>query len=136
MASLVIHAEVTCHLLHELVYLLIGPHKREDQKLIYISRVSLDTFPKSALPQLMERASPERRDRARRYVRIDDCLRCLIADGKIQRLSYVPGIIRGHGPPDFARPSQAAEVVKRITDMSSPFGTRFEVGEEDVAVVL
>ena len=80
MTSLVIHAEVTCHLLHELVYLLIGPHKREDQKLIYISRVSLDTFPKSALPQLMERASPERRDRARRYVRIDDCLRCLIAD--------------------------------------------------------
>lgn len=80
MTSLVIHAEVTCHLLHEVVYLLIGPHKREDQKLIYISRVSLDTFPKSALPQLMERASPERRDRARRYVRIDDCLRCLIAD--------------------------------------------------------
>lgn len=28
----------------------------------------------------MERATPERRDRARRYVRIDDCLRCLIAD--------------------------------------------------------
>ncbi|NKN51428.1 4-phosphopantetheinyl transferase, partial [Clostridioides difficile] len=80
MTSLVIHAEVTCHLLHELVYLLIGPHKRENQKLIYISRVSLDTFPKSALPQLMERASPERRDRARRYVRIDGCLRCLIAD--------------------------------------------------------
>jgi poly-gamma-glutamate capsule biosynthesis protein CapA/YwtB (metallophosphatase superfamily) len=63
-------------------------------------------------------------------------VRCLIADGKIQRLSYVPGVVRGHGPPDFARPSQAPEVVKRITAMSSPLGTRFEVGEEEVTVVL
>jgi len=60
-------------------------------------------------------------------------VRCLIADGKIHRLSFVPGVLRGHGPPDFARPSQAPEVVKRITDMSSPFDTRFEIGEEDVA---
>ena len=43
---------------------------------------------------------------------------------------------RGHGPPDFARPSQAPDVVKRITEMSSPFGTRFEVGEEEVTVAL
>ena len=63
-------------------------------------------------------------------------VRCLIADGKIQRLSYVPGVVRGHGPPDFARPSQAPEVVKRITAMSSPLGTRFEVGEEEVTVIL
>jgi poly-gamma-glutamate capsule biosynthesis protein CapA/YwtB (metallophosphatase superfamily) len=61
---------------------------------------------------------------------------CLISDGKIQRLSYVPGIIRGHGPPDFARPSQVAEVVKCISEMSSPFGTQFEVGEEEVTLVL
>jgi len=63
-------------------------------------------------------------------------VRCLIADGKIYRLSFVPGVLRGHGPPDFARPSQAPEVVKRITYMSLPFDTRFEIGEEDVAVVL
>ena len=63
-------------------------------------------------------------------------VRCLISDGKIKELSYVPGTIRGHGPPDFTRPSQSEEVVKRISEMSSPFGTRFEVGEEEVAVVL
>jgi poly-gamma-glutamate capsule biosynthesis protein CapA/YwtB (metallophosphatase superfamily) len=63
-------------------------------------------------------------------------VRCLISDGKIQRLSYVPGIIRGHGPPDFARPTQVPEVVQRMSEMSSPFGTRFEVGEEEVALAL
>jgi Bacterial capsule synthesis protein PGA_cap len=63
-------------------------------------------------------------------------VRCLISDGTIQRLSYVPGIIRGHGPPDFARPAQVPEVVQRMSAMSSPFGTRFEVGEEEVAIAL
>jgi hypothetical protein len=28
------------------------------------------------------------------------------------------------------------EVVQRMSDMSSPFGTRFEVGEEEVALAL
>jgi len=63
-------------------------------------------------------------------------VRCLISDGKIQRLSYVPGTLRGHGPPDFARPAQVPEVVQRLRDMSSPFGTRFEVGEEEVVLAL
>jgi hypothetical protein len=63
-------------------------------------------------------------------------VRCLISDGKIQRLAYVPGILRGHGPPDFARPAQVPEVVQCMSEMSAPFGTRFEVGDEDVAVVL
>jgi hypothetical protein len=59
-----------------------------------------------------------------------------VHDRKIQRLSYVPGILRGQGPPDFARPAQVPEVVQRISDMSAPFGTRFEVGEEEVALAL
>jgi hypothetical protein len=63
-------------------------------------------------------------------------VRCLISEGKIWRLSYVSGIIRGHGPPDFARSTQVPEVVQRISEMSSPFGTRFEVGEEEVALAL
>ena len=63
-------------------------------------------------------------------------VRCLISDGKIQRLSYVPGIIRGHGPPDFARPTQVPEVVQRMSDMSSPCGARFAVGAEAVAFAL
>lgn len=63
-------------------------------------------------------------------------VRCLLRDGEIHRLSYVPGMLYGNGPPKFTRPAQSPEVVKRMTEMSSPFGTRFEVGEEDVAVVL
>jgi len=63
-------------------------------------------------------------------------VRCLIHDGKIQRLSFVPGALDSNGPPIFTRPSQSSEVVDRMIQMSAPFGTRFEVGEEDVAVVL
>jgi hypothetical protein len=54
----------------------------------------------------------------------------------VKRLSYVPGIIRGHGPPDVARPTQVPEVVQRMSDMSSPCGTRCEVGAEEVAFAL
>ena len=63
-------------------------------------------------------------------------VRCLVRDGKIHELSYIPGTIRGHGPPDFTRPAQSEEVVNRISEMSSPFGTQFEVREEEVAVIL
>jgi poly-gamma-glutamate capsule biosynthesis protein CapA/YwtB (metallophosphatase superfamily) len=63
-------------------------------------------------------------------------VRCLIRSGKIHELSYVPGKIIGNGPPDFAPPSQLTQVVNRMREMSSPFGTRFEVRKDDVAVVL
>lgn len=63
-------------------------------------------------------------------------VRCLLRDGKIYRLSFLPGTLRGHGPPMFARPSESVEVVNRMREVSSPFGTRLEVGEEDVTVVL
>jgi poly-gamma-glutamate synthesis protein (capsule biosynthesis protein) len=63
-------------------------------------------------------------------------VRCLIRDGKIQRLSFVPGVLNGNGPPVFTRPAESPQVVERMIQMSTPFGTRFEVGEEDVTVVL
>lgn len=63
-------------------------------------------------------------------------LRCLIRDGKIQRLSFVPGCIDGHGPPNFYRPAEAPDVVQHMQQISERFGTRFEVGEEEVSVVL
>jgi poly-gamma-glutamate synthesis protein (capsule biosynthesis protein) len=63
-------------------------------------------------------------------------VRCVIRDGKIQRLSFVPGVLNGNGPPVFTRPAESPMVVERIIQMSTPFGTRFEVGEEDVTVVL
>jgi len=63
-------------------------------------------------------------------------LRCLVRDGKIQRLSFVPGRIDGHGPPNFFRPAEAPGVVQHMQQISERFGTRFEVGEEEVSVVL
>ena len=63
-------------------------------------------------------------------------VRCLIHDGKIHRLSFVPGMLHGYGPPVFTWPSESPDVVNRMKEMSSPFGTQFEVGEEDVTVVL
>jgi poly-gamma-glutamate synthesis protein (capsule biosynthesis protein) len=63
-------------------------------------------------------------------------VRCGIHDGVIERLSFVPGMIEGHGPPTFLRPAEGREIVQHLADISAPFGTRFEVGEEDVSVVL
>jgi poly-gamma-glutamate synthesis protein (capsule biosynthesis protein) len=63
-------------------------------------------------------------------------LRCLIRDGRIQRLAFVPGLIDGHGPPAFSRPAEAPEIVQHVRDISAPFGTRFTVGQDDVVVEL
>jgi len=32
-------------------------------------------------------------------------VRCLLRKGKLERLAYIPGTLRGSGPPEFARPS-------------------------------
>jgi len=63
-------------------------------------------------------------------------LRCLVHDGHITQVSFVPGRTEGHGPPEYFRPSQAKDLVDQIQAVSVPFGTRFQVGEEDVQVVL
>ena len=63
-------------------------------------------------------------------------VRCHIHDGKIQRLSFVPGLYQGNGPPDFFQPSQAPNIVQHMQEMSAPFGTQFEAGEDDVIIVL
>lgn len=63
-------------------------------------------------------------------------IRCHIHDGRVQRVAYVPGTIRGNGPPVFARPAEAVEVVELVQDISASFGTQFQVGDEDVTIVL
>ena len=63
-------------------------------------------------------------------------VRCRIDDEKIQRLSFVPGLYRDNGPPDFFRPSEAPDIVREVQERSAPLGARFEVGEDDVAIVL
>lgn len=73
----------------------------------------------------------------RRRSKLDTMLlRCLIHDGKIQGVSFVPGRIDGHGPPRFFRPAEAEDVVQYMREISVPFGTRFEVGEDEVSVIL
>jgi len=63
-------------------------------------------------------------------------VRCLIRDGKIARLSFVPGLVDGSGPPRYFKPREAVRVVNHVVEISVPFGTRFEVGEDEVSVAL
>jgi len=72
--------------------------------------------------------------RRRKFMAI--LVRCLLRNGGIHRLSYIPGMIHGNGPPDFTRPAQLPEVVESMSEMCAPFRTQFEIGKEDVAVVL
>ncbi len=62
--------------------------------------------------------------------------RCLVRDGKIRRVSLVPGWYEGNGPPAFFRPAEAPQTVQHIRDISAPFGTRFDLSEETIDVVL
>jgi poly-gamma-glutamate capsule biosynthesis protein CapA/YwtB (metallophosphatase superfamily) len=63
-------------------------------------------------------------------------VRCQIHNGNLQRLSFVPGLYKGNGPPEFFQPDEAPELVKDIQKISSRFRTEFEVSEHDVAVKL
>jgi hypothetical protein len=63
-------------------------------------------------------------------------VRCHIRDGKLERLSFVPGLYKGNGPPDFFQPSEAPEIVKDIQKISARFRTQFEVSKDDVVVAL
>ncbi len=63
-------------------------------------------------------------------------LRCLVRDGRIASLAYVPGLIEGNGPPRFLRPADAPHVVDYLQEISEPFGTRFEARGDEVSIVL
>jgi poly-gamma-glutamate capsule biosynthesis protein CapA/YwtB (metallophosphatase superfamily) len=63
-------------------------------------------------------------------------LQVMVRDRKIASVSYVPGRIDGHGPPAYGRPDEVQDVVQRMTAMSAPFGTKFEVHEREVEVCL
>jgi len=62
--------------------------------------------------------------------------RCRFRDGKVAQLSYVPGFVEGSGPPRFLKPAEAKSIVDYMAEISEPYGTRFEVGPDDVSVVL
>ena len=62
--------------------------------------------------------------------------KCYIKDGKISQLSFIPGTIDGNGPPVFGKPSDLPDVVTKMQEMSSPYGTKFKVSDEEVVIVL
>ena len=62
--------------------------------------------------------------------------RCLVTDGRIRRVSLVPGWYEGNGPTEFPGLSQATETVQHIRDISARFGTRFEIADDALDVVL
>jgi poly-gamma-glutamate capsule biosynthesis protein CapA/YwtB (metallophosphatase superfamily) len=62
--------------------------------------------------------------------------KCLIQNGKISQLSFIPGTIDGNGPPVFGKPSELPEVVSRMQEMSTPFGTGFKITEDEVIIEL
>lgn len=70
------------------------------------------------------------------YTLLSMLVRCQIQNGKIQRLAIVPGFYKMNGPPEFYQPSKAPEIVRDIKKISARFGTKFEVGSDDVAVIL
>jgi poly-gamma-glutamate capsule biosynthesis protein CapA/YwtB (metallophosphatase superfamily) len=62
-------------------------------------------------------------------------VRCRVHDGKIESLSFVPGLSHGHGPPDYASP-EVPDIIKHMQKTSARFGTKLEPGEDGVNVVL
>lgn len=42
----------------------------------------------------------------------------------------------GNGPPQLSAPHEAADIVELMQGISTPFGTAFQVGKEEVRVVL
>tara|TARA_B100001142_G_scaffold284867_1_gene298767 strand:+ start:3831 stop:4886 length:1056 start_codon:yes stop_codon:yes gene_type:complete len=62
--------------------------------------------------------------------------KCLIKDGKISQLSFIPGTIDGNGPPVFGKPADLPDVVTKMQEMSSSYGTKFKVNDEEVVIVL
>ena len=62
--------------------------------------------------------------------------RCRMRDRRIREVSFVPGRISAENQPRFMKPAEAQDVVQHTQDISSEFGTRFEVKGDEVAVVL
>ncbi len=63
-------------------------------------------------------------------------LGCQVSDGRIAEVEFVPGHLRGHGPPDFSDPADRERTVAHMESISAPFGTRFERGEGRIQVLL
>jgi poly-gamma-glutamate synthesis protein (capsule biosynthesis protein) len=50
-------------------------------------------------------------------------LRCTVRDGKISEASFIPGYLRGHGPPDFSPSEDSRRTAEHVKNVSGAMGT-------------
>ncbi len=61
---------------------------------------------------------------------------CLIRDGAIQEVSYVPAYINENAQPALVDTAKGAGIVEHVQTISAKYGTTFTVREQDVAIDL
>ena len=60
--------------------------------------------------------------------------RCRIRDRQIREVTFMPGWISAENQPKYVKPSELPDVVKHVEQVSSRFGSQFEVRDEEVIV--
>ena len=60
--------------------------------------------------------------------------RCRIRDREIREVAFVPGWIGAENQPKYVKPAALPGVVKHVEQVSSRFGSQFEVRDEEVVV--
>jgi poly-gamma-glutamate capsule biosynthesis protein CapA/YwtB (metallophosphatase superfamily) len=60
--------------------------------------------------------------------------RCRIRNRKINEVCFVPGRINEQNQPELLKPAGAPELLSHVKKVSAPFGTVFDVRENEVAV--
>jgi poly-gamma-glutamate capsule biosynthesis protein CapA/YwtB (metallophosphatase superfamily) len=61
-------------------------------------------------------------------------VRCRIRNRRIAEVSFVPGFINEQNQPVLVKPAEAPQLLRHIRENSAPFGTDFEIRDEEVAV--
>ena len=60
--------------------------------------------------------------------------RCRIRDRQVREVAFVPGWISAENQPKYVKPAELPDVVKQVEQVSSRFGSEFEVRDEEVVV--
>ena len=61
-------------------------------------------------------------------------VRSRLMDGRMQRVSFVPGRINERGQPTLLGTKEGQEVVQDIVKRSTPFGTNFQINDKEVII--
>ena len=63
-------------------------------------------------------------------------VRCVIREGAIQRVSFIPTRINEQAQPVPVEPEAGRDIVELVGELSEPFDTLFQVGESEVTVEI